>query len=90
MSGSSPDVFIVVDPVQDYEESLTILGVHGSLEAAKKATRRYRRTSPCYSHGDNERRDTEVQRWKGGQLLDVWTFSPNTDNWTWTSPERRR
>lgn len=88
MSASSPEVFIVVDPVQDYEESLTLLGVHGSLAAAKRATVRYRQTASVYSYGDHERRITEVQRWKGDQVLGIWTYSPETRAWAWRESSR--
>ena len=78
----SGGVYLVADPVQDYEESLTILGVYSSLAAAKYAVRYHRRytyyrlmlrSSDGFWYGGGPR-DTEIQRWAGDQMLEVWTF----------------
>jgi hypothetical protein len=76
------EVFLVVDPVQDYEESLTIWGAFGSLDAAKYATTGLRR-----KHLDDWEkgwRDTEIQHWRGRDLRDVWTFDPKKSRWSHT------
>lgn len=93
MAHSSPRVYLVVDPVQDYEESLVILGVHGSLAAAKLATRFYRRRmhQPTRPEGMvwpliDSWRDVEVQLWHGDQQLDTWTHGGRTGLWTHTPP----
>lgn len=83
MTRSSPRVFVVVDPPQDYEESLRILGVHGTLTAAKVATAAYRRRrlppsgpgAPSWPLVDPHRH-VEVQLWHGDRQLDTWTHSP--------------
>ncbi|WP_119697021.1 hypothetical protein [Microbacterium halotolerans] len=89
------EAFLLVDPVQDYEETLTILGVYGSLDAAKEALARLRevlvREVGIYGHS-KLRRDSEVQHWRGDQLLESWTYTPPeskdpdvgwSDAWRW-------
>ncbi|MFI8633983.1 hypothetical protein ACIGEP_15470 [Microbacterium sp. NPDC077663] len=74
-------VFLLVDPVQDYEESLEVWGVYGSLSAAKVATRRARRAN--LSQYD-QWRTTEVQRWRGHLCTDVWSYIPGERaEWRW-------
>ncbi|WP_328344618.1 hypothetical protein [Micromonospora sp. NBC_00421] len=74
----SAHVFIAVDPVQDYEESLAILGVYGSLAAAQTAVRMLRaRPGGPYS-GDPTRR-TDVQEWVGGEHRTTWVYRPATE-----------
>lgn len=95
MSRSSPRVYLVVDPAQDYEESLRILGVHGSLEAAMFAVRGYRRRRVQLT-GVGGRwwplidswRDVEVQLWQGDQQLDTWTQDGRSGRWTHAAVER--
>ncbi|MEV4197037.1 hypothetical protein [Micromonospora globbae] len=73
----SARVFIAVDPVQDYEETLTILGVYGSLAAAQMAVRQHRaRPNGPYAWWPG--RSTEVQEWVGDELRNTWTFRPGT------------
>ena len=67
-------VFIVVDPAQDYEESLEVWGVYGSLAAAKVGVRRGRQAHYSGLYASLRHRDTEVQRWVGHQCTDVWTY----------------
>ena len=66
--------WVLVDPVQDYEESLTILGVYGSDEAARYAARAYMKLEPG--------RDIEAQEWRGNELLRVWTWSWSSRTWS--------
>ncbi|AXQ53095.1 hypothetical protein SEA_RANDO14_75 [Mycobacterium phage Rando14] len=70
-------VFIVVDPVQDYEESLEILGVYGSLPAAKFATRRVARKTWRWEPD----RMIEIQERAGDEVLSVWQFRPSWGKW---------
>ncbi len=72
----SAHVFIVVDPAQDYEESMHILGVYGSLEAAKYATKRLRRLRSDESQGFTESRMVEVWEVRGDTRVGGWTFRP--------------
>lgn len=65
-SSASPSVFLVVDPVQDYEESLQVWGVFGSFPAAKHATRALRTRHLSAYQQD---RLTEVQHWQGARHL---------------------
>lgn len=81
----SAEVFLVVDPVQDYEETLTIFGVYGSARAAKMATPRLRQK--YLAAYEWLHRDTEVQHWRGDQLIGTWTYhgSPDSSAYgTWT------
>ncbi|MGC5027418.1 hypothetical protein ACLQ3K_21940 [Tsukamurella sp. DT100] len=83
----SAEAFLVVDPQQDYEESDTTWGVYGSLQAAKIATPRLRRHRLIHWNTD---RDTEIQRWRGDQLIGTWTYHGNPDSalhGTWTYEE---
>lgn len=65
----SAKAFILIDPVQDYEESIEIVGIYGSLAAAKMGhkTNWPKRSDPW--------RDAEVQEWVGDELRNVWRFS---------------
>lgn len=73
-------VFIAVDPVQDYEESLTILGVYGSLDAAQAGVMRYRAIPDnLYTWWPN--RCTEVQEWVGDEHRATWTYHPDNGWW---------
>lgn len=74
----STRVFIAVDPVQDYEETLTILGVYGSLAAAQYAVKSYR-ARPYGIYASDPSRITEVQEWVGGELRTTWTYRPRTE-----------
>ncbi|SKF90139.1 hypothetical protein [Mycobacteroides abscessus] len=75
----SARVFIVVDPVQDYEESLHILGVFGSLKTAQYATPRLMRAAWRW----DSHRYAEVQEWRGDTLVHTWTYYPASD-WQFT------
>lgn len=68
----SAHTFIVVDPVQDYEESLLILGVFGSLKTAKYAAPRLMKAA----WGVEPNRFVEVQEWRGDTQVAAWTFRP--------------
>lgn len=78
------DVWLLVDPVQDYEETLTILGVYGSLEAAKTALPRLRRKP--YAEGGHygeysSWRDSEAQHWRGDQCVETWIYRHRSEEW---------
>ncbi|TDO18150.1 hypothetical protein EV580_1332 [Mycobacterium sp. BK086] len=66
--------WVLVDPVQDYEESLTILGVYRSDRTARYAARAHIRREP--------HRDLEAQERRGADLLRVWTWSWRDRHWT--------
>lgn len=71
------EVHILVDPVQGYEESLTVLGVYGSLAAAKAALPRIRRKPyPAGEYTHAPWRESEVQLWRGDRLVRTWTYNP--------------
>ncbi|OKI47213.1 hypothetical protein [Micromonospora sp. CB01531] len=71
----STRVYIAVDPVQDYEETLTILGVYGSLAAAQVAVRQMR-ARPDGLYRWSPERATEVQEWVGDEHRTTWSFHP--------------
>ena len=73
---TSVRVFIAVDPVQDYEESLTIFGVYGSLASAKVAVRGLRARPDGFYRFREPWRVTEIQEWSGDELRTTWTFHP--------------
>lgn len=66
--------WVLVDPIQDYEESLKILGVFGSEEAARYGARAYIRREP--------NRNLEAQEWRGSDLLRIWTWSWQDQRWS--------
>ncbi|MFJ8690204.1 hypothetical protein [Micromonospora wenchangensis] len=74
----SAHVFIAVDPAQDYEESLSILGVYGSLAAAQYAVRQHR-AKPYGPYAGWPERRTEVQEWVGDEHRATWTYQPATE-----------
>lgn len=76
----SARVFIVVDPVQGYEETLQILGVFGSLKVAKYATPRL--MAPTWRWSPD--RDAEVQEWRGDTLVNTRTYHPDR-GWKFTA-----
>lgn len=84
----APRVFLVSNPPQDYEESLRIHGVHGSLAAAKLAARRYRRGGDY--DGELDWRQTRIELRQGDRVLDQWTFDPRTGRWSHSKPEEPR
>ncbi|AYR02892.1 hypothetical protein J1765_gp84 [Gordonia phage Gaea] len=69
--------FLVVDPVQDYEQSDEVLGVYGSLNAALRALprlRRIRNAGPVSkANGPYPEGYLEVQHWHGDQHLSTVT-----------------
>ncbi|MBX4168067.1 hypothetical protein K3M35_05220 [Rhodococcus sp. DMU2021] len=65
---NSTDVWIVVDPVQDYEQSLKILGVYGSRRAAEIAMPRLWRKLGLWRNGGDDGH-LEIQRWRGDTLV---------------------
>lgn len=68
--------WVLVDPIQDYEESLEILGVYGSDKAAKFAAREHIKSEPC--------RNLEAQEWIGDQLASTWEWDWTRRRWrTW-------
>lgn len=84
----SAEVFLVVDPPQDYEESLVVWGVYGSITAAKHATHRLRRKNLRDTWA--QQRYTEVQHWRGDELIETWTYHGHPDSAqcaTWTYQE---
>jgi hypothetical protein len=80
-------VFIVLDPVQDYEESDDIWGVFGSLAAAQVGTRllRARHYTDELSF-ENEQRDTHVELWEGTVNVQRWEFSAQSRRWREIAP----
>lgn len=75
---SEPDVWILVDPVQDYEESLEILGVYDSAEEAM--------ASPHVTSFEGDftpARIREAQRWVGDQMKGLWRYQPARGGWVW-------
>lgn len=79
----SAEVWVLVDPVQDYEETMVILGVYGSLSAAKAALPRLRRRKTSEGgrydpeYGDDQR-DTEARHYRGDELVQTVAYSPKT------------
>ncbi|WMI33092.1 hypothetical protein SEA_SCHOTTB_82 [Gordonia Phage SchottB] len=65
--------FLVVDPVQDYEQSDEVLGVYGSLKAALLALPRLRRIRGYRANADYPEGYLEVQHWHGDQHLSTVT-----------------
>lgn len=76
----SARVFIAVDPVQNYEETLQILGVFGSLKTAQYATPRLMKATWQWE----PYRYAEVQEWRGDTLLNTWTYHPKR-GWQFTA-----
>lgn len=66
--------WVLVDPVQDYEESLEILGVYRTDKAARYAARAYIQRNP--------ERDLEAQERRGSDLLRVWTWDWRNRKWS--------
>lgn len=73
----SARAFVVVDPVQGYEESLEILGVYGSLRVAKYAAPRVARKVWRWEPD----RMIEIQERAGDEVLDVWEYRPSWGKW---------
>lgn len=79
------DVYLVLDQVQDYEETDTVLGVYRSLKSAKYALRYHRRytyyqinlRSLQEANYGSTPRETVIQHWRGDQVIEQWTFSRN-------------
>ncbi|UVT31884.1 hypothetical protein SEA_KEWPIEDOLL_84 [Gordonia phage Kewpiedoll] len=61
--------YLVVDPVQDYEQSDVVLGVYGSREAAMRALPRLRRIRANNANDPRPSGYLEVQHWLGDQHL---------------------
>ncbi|AMS02919.1 hypothetical protein SEA_GALADRIEL_84 [Gordonia phage Galadriel] len=63
--------YLVIDPVQDYEQSDVVLGVYGSLKAALIALPRLRRIrNSTWGRSLNDPRPSgylEVQHWHGDE-----------------------
>lgn len=75
------EAWVLVDPVQEYEESMVILGVYGSLAAAMAALPRLRRrkTSEGGQYDPEygaDRRDTEARHYRGDTLVETRTYTP--------------
>lgn len=70
----SHQAWILVDPVQDYEESLTILGIFRGEKSARYAARAYVRREP--------HRNIEAQEWRGSDLLRIWTWNWRNRRWS--------
>lgn len=80
-------VFIVLDPVQDYEESDDIWGVFGSLAAAHVGARMLRaRHYAGFRSFENDQRDTHVELWEGTENVQRWEFSAQTRRWREIAP----
>lgn len=65
----SAETHLVVDPVQDYEESMRVLGAYGSTDAARMALPRLRRIAGECRNGIPSVRHLEIQHWRGDQLV---------------------
>lgn len=76
--------YVLVDPVQDYEESLEILGVYGTYFEAEAAHKEARKVGGHFSPGDwNNWRDAEITLWEGGKVVKRWeTYQINRDEMT--------
>lgn len=73
----SARVFLAVDPDQEWEESLTILGAYGSLTAAQYGVKQHRaRPHPVYA--GQPHRLSQVQEWVGDEHRATWTYHPTT------------
>ena len=68
---------LVVDPVQDYYESATVLGVFRSPRVARYAALRLMKRA----WRDWPDREVEVQEWLGSDLMRVWTWRPSRGTW---------
>lgn len=65
--------YVLVDPVQDYEESLEILGVFGTYRGAELAHEKTRQVNGYFSLEHYAAgRDAEIQLWEGSTLLKRW------------------
>lgn len=73
--------YLVADPVQDYEETLEVWGVYGSLDAARVGARLGREAHYSGHLAYLRYRDTEITRWVGHRLTDIWTYSGDTGRW---------
>lgn len=79
--------FIVLDPVQDYDESDDIWGVFGSLAAAQVGARMLRTRHYSGHLGFlNEQRDTHVELWVGDTNVQRWEFGADTRRWREIAP----
>lgn len=87
---SAHRVFLVVDPAQDYEESLTILGAFGSLAAAQMGGRLIRHKMARGDHYwfEPSYRTVEVQEWVGREHRSTWTYSPEDPKWSHREEKR--
>lgn len=74
----SAEVWVLVAPVQDWEESARILGVYGSLAAAQAALPRLRSLTLAQggAYQYQPTRVTEAQHWRGDTEVETWTFHP--------------
>ncbi|AXQ60693.1 hypothetical protein SEA_ALI17_78 [Gordonia phage Ali17] len=75
--------FLVVDPVQDYEQSDEVLGVYGSHEAAMRALPRLRRIRAEWANGSYPEGYLEVQHWRGDEHLSTTQVRNGDDRLTW-------
>lgn len=66
--------FIVVDPVQDYEESAVILGAYGSEEDARTAVPLLETARGNWRNGYFPDRYFEIQQWAGDEQVRVITI----------------
>lgn len=63
------EFWILVDPVQDYEETLKIMGVYRSRVSAVKAVPRMRADAQFRNGYDGQGRYLEVQHWRDETLV---------------------
>ena len=66
------EAFILMDPVQDWEESDILYGVFGSLEAAKVRARKVQADRRDFE----KKRRLAVQHWVGPDHVATWEFLP--------------
>lgn len=64
--------YILVDPVQDYEESLDILGVFGTYFEAAAAHEKDRKLGHFAPGTGGNARDAEIQLWDGPIFVKRW------------------
>lgn len=64
--------YVLVDPVQDYEESLEILGVFGTYFGAEAAHKKDRAEGHFAPGTGDHWRDAEIQLWEGPIVIKRW------------------
>jgi hypothetical protein len=88
VSALYPDVYAVVDPVQDYEETMRILGIYATAHEARAvadAARKYGAeqypSTPTDKPYLDPGRTAEVQHWQGSQVIERWERREDWEAW---------